>query len=202
MRPIIVPQDQFPSAELSTYRYESQSIPSHNPNYPYLDIYPNIYHPYDPITGEYIKPLQPLERTQSRTLVPTAYNYNDNESDSLLMCCDCCKFKIPINCSTVSLFTNLILIAVFTIIKFSYIDPKTTSENTSALIEEIILILLFSAVFILVAIFLRYLCDESRRQPFISLFNCCISEEEEENRRMHSNNFNNYYSRDCNEQFV
>ncbi|CAG2117370.1 unnamed protein product, partial [Medioppia subpectinata] len=157
-----------------SYGYQFETIPtqySHNPNYPYLDVYPNIYHPYDPITGEYIKPLQPLHpskrfKNRSQTVVTASgAHYNDTDSETLL-CCDWCALNIPVNCLTVSLITNIVLIVLFTIIKYYFIDPKATSKNTSALIEEIILILLFSGVVILIAIFIRYRakneCNEHR----------------------------------------
>ncbi len=130
--------------------------------------------------------------------------YNGSESETPLLCCDCWRFTIPVNCLTVSLFTNLVLIVFFTIIKFYFIDPKKTSKNTSSLIEEIIVILLFSAVVVLIAILVRYICKEKRRQQIISFLTCrrSGSELEEENRRVHLNIFNNYYSHKCNEQLV
>jgi hypothetical protein len=196
MRPVIGHHNRYPAAELSTYRYQTESIPSHNPSYPYLDVYPNIYHPYDPITGEYIKPIQPLERNLSQTLVTTDFNSNDNESDSVLLCCDCWRFRIPLNCLTLSLFTNLVLIVFFTLIKFYFIDRKNTSKNTGAFIDEIIFVLLFSAVVILILILIRYTCSHNRRQQFISTIKCRASEEEE-NPPINRNNLNN-----CSEEFV
>jgi hypothetical protein len=201
MRPVIGYHNRYPAAELSTYRYQPESFPSHDPNYPYLDVYPNIYHPYDPITGEYIKPLQPLERNLSQSLVTTGYNSYDNESDSVLLCCDCWRFRIPVNCLTLSLFINLVLLVLFTLIKFHLIDPKNTSKNTGALIEEIIFILLFTAVVILILILIRYTCSHNRRQQFLSVINCRAEEEEVENRETNRNNLNNY-SYNCSEEFV
>jgi hypothetical protein len=152
------------------------------------------------MTGEYIKPLQPLERNLTQTLATTDYNSNDNESDSVLLCCDCWRFRIPINCLTLSLFINLVLIVLFTLIKFNFIDSKNTPKNTGALIEEIIFILLFSAVVLLILILIRYTCTQNRRQQFLSIINCRASEEEE-NRGINRNNLNNY-SYNCSEEFV
>ena len=198
-----------------TYGYQFETIPqqySHNPNYPYLDVYPNIYHPYDPITGEFIKPLHPThpsKRYKNRAQTVVSMNgivYNDEESEEQLLCSDCCKTRIPINCWTVSLITNLILIVLFVAIKFRFVDPTVSSKNTSALIEEIIFILLFSAICILIAILIRYFCDESHRKVFLSLIKCqCNDTQSDENMTIRTNNYiqnHNYCSDRTDEQYV
>ncbi len=101
------------------------------------------------------------------------------------------------------LIHNLVLLVLFTLIKFHFIDPKNTYKNTGAFIEEIIFILLFSSGVILILILIRYTCSHNRRQQFISIINCLAEEEEEEvkNREINRNNLNNYCY-NCGEKFV
>lgn len=206
------------------YRPDARPERSGDPQYPYLDVYPNIYHPYDPITGEYIKPLQasrPLPsfpahnrcKTSAQTIVSsTDLIYNDQQSDEQLLCSDCCRTGIPVNCLTLSLMTNLILIGLFSVIKYRFIDPKVRSTpaniSTSDVIEEIIFILLFCAIILLIAIFIRYSCNKKHRRVFRLFLQCRCSEiGSQENEMIGANDYMDCAGRDrsvtaCNEQFV
>lgn len=207
----------IPHNSQQSYGYQFESIPgqySHNPNYPYLDVYPNIYHPYDPITGEYIKPLNPLHPSKRYKNRPQNVSingrivYNEDQNDEQLLCSDCCRTaSIPINFLTVSLIIDLVLIVLFVIIKYRFIDPKNSSKTTSVLIEEIVFILLFCAIFILIAIFIKYSLDPNNRKLFLSLIQCqtCNDTHIEDNMTIPTNNYinhQNYYTNNRNEQFV
>lgn len=100
------------------------------------------------------------------------YGRMDND-DSLLLCCD---FLIPrpsINCLIITLFAMLVLIIIFTVVKFTIIYPSdSTNEETIALVDQIVVLLLFAALIALIWIFGIYFTSRRTRRQIAALLSC------------------------------
>lgn len=101
------------------------------------------------------------------------YRNFENENDSLLLCCD---FLIPrpsINCLIITLFAMLVLIIIFTVVKFTIIFPSDSSnEETLALVDQIVVLLLFAALIALIWIFGIYFTSRRTRRQISNLLSC------------------------------
>ena len=96
------------------------------------------------------------------------------ENDSLLLCCD---FLIPrpsINCLIIALFTMLVLIVIFTVVKFTIIYPAVdkSHQETLILVDQITVILLLCALAALIWIFGIYFTSRRTRRQISSLLSC------------------------------
>lgn len=99
--------------------------------------------------------------------------YGDQEQDSLLLCCD---FLIPrpsITCLIITLFAMLVLIIIFTVVKFTIIYPADASNaETLALVDQIVVLLLFGALISLLWIFGIYFTSRRTRRQISNLLSC------------------------------
>jgi uncharacterized membrane-anchored protein len=149
--------------------------------YPY--VYPTQqYSTYDPVTGEYMRDGQQTNQ------IPLITNYmRERES---IVCCKFCQTKIPVNCLTVSLTSSLMLLMMFCLIQL-IVDANSKNAINSVLVKEMILIMASVVVIVSLLIIIRYFYSYKK------LCSKCRSNEEEDR-----NDSFNYYSYDCNEQFV
>jgi hypothetical protein len=186
VRPIIAPHYHCDNS-LTSHQPIHHNPNNLNPYYNFL-MYPYVnpiqqYSTYDPVTGEY------LRAGQQTNQMPLITNYRERES---IICCKFCQTKIPVNCLTVSLTSSLMLLMMFSLIQL-IIDANSKNSINSVLLKEMIWIMTSLVLIVSFLIIIRYFYNNRHKK----LCSKCRSSEEEDR-----NDSFNYYSYDCNEQFV
>lgn len=111
------------------------------------------------------------------SMVTSTYGYGPDgtpaEQESLLLCCDFLLPKPSMTCLIITLFVTLVLIIIFTVVKFTIIYPAdTSSAETLAFVDQIVVLLLAGALIWLIWIFGVYFTSRRTRAQIRHLLSC------------------------------
>lgn len=105
-----------------------------------------------------------------------AYGPDGVEQESLLLCCDFLLPKPSMTCLIITLFVTLVLIIIFTVVKFTIIYPADqSSAETLAFVDQIVVLLLAGALIWLIWIFGVYFTSRRTRRQISHLLSCAGS---------------------------
>lgn len=180
VRPVIAPHYHCNNGEPHSQPFDQEF--GQNLNQP-INSYVNQYNTYDPITGEYQRSGQLINA--NRFITGGQYIRERRQ----IICCGFCQKKIPVNCLTITLITCLMLLMMFSLIHL-IVDANSKTAISSELLREMIWIIISVVIIITFLLIIRYFYS-NRFQKF------CSPEDEDER-----NDSFNYYSYECNEQFV